>query len=78
MRPKVKIVKPIYNYQLEITFTNNEIRVFDVKPYLQRGIFNELKEPETFYSVREAFGSVSWPTGQDFSPDTLYEDSKPV
>lgn len=78
MKPRVKQVKPVNDYQLEILFANDEVKIFDVKPYLDKGIFNELKEPEVFYSVREAFGSVLWPFGQDFCPDTLYEDSKSI
>ena len=75
MKPKVKEVKPLKNHQLELTFDTNEVKIFDVKPYLDKGIFNELKEPEALYLIREAFGSISWPSGQDFCSDTLYEES---
>jgi hypothetical protein len=75
MKAKVSKVKPLSNYQLELTFNTNEVKIFDVKPYLNKGIFNELKEPEIFYKVRESFGSILWPNGQDFGPDTLYEES---
>lgn len=75
MDPKVSKVKPLSDYQLELQFNTNEVRIFDVKPYLNKGIFYELKEPEIFYQVRESLGSILWPNGQDFSPDTLYEES---
>jgi len=75
MKARVSKVKPLNNYQLELTFTTNEVKIFDVKPYLTQGIFTELKEPEIFYQVRESLGSIIWPNGQDFSPDTLYEES---
>ncbi len=34
MNPRVKEVKPIEGYQLLLTFTNNEIGIFDVSKYL--------------------------------------------
>jgi len=49
--------------------------VFDVKPYLDKGIFSELKDMKVFNSVRPFLGSIQWKDGQDFCPDTLYMDS---
>jgi hypothetical protein len=43
MNPRVKEVKPNPDYTLLITFTNDEKRLIDVKPYLDKGIFKELK-----------------------------------
>ena len=39
----VKEVKPIDNYKLILTFENNEVKIFDMIPYLDKGIFQELK-----------------------------------
>ncbi|MCP5052298.1 MAG: DUF2442 domain-containing protein, partial [bacterium] len=60
-----------------LTFANNEVKVFDMKPYLDIGIFKELKELQLFNSVKPFLGSIQWVNGQDLCPDTLYEDSKP-
>lgn len=78
MNPRVKGVKPNPDYTLTLTFTNGEVRRFDVKPYLGIGIFRELRDLSTFNSVRPFLGSVQWVNGQDFCPDTLYEESVPV
>lgn len=75
MNPRVKDVKPNPNYTLTLTFTNGEVKVFDVKPYLVRGIFKELQDRSIFNSVRPFLGSVQWQNGQDFCPDTLYLES---
>lgn len=75
---RVTAVKPLDDYQLEISFNNGETRVFDVRPYLDRGIFTELKEASYFRSVRVAFGSVAWPHEQDFGPESLYVESRPL
>lgn len=76
MNPRVKNVIPNNDYTLTITFTNNEVKVFDVKPYLGIGIFKELKEKSLFNSVKPFLGSIQWLNGQDFCPDTLYMESK--
>ncbi len=75
MHPRVKAVKPNVDYTLILTFTNDEVRVFDVKPYLDKGIFKELKDLSFFNSVKPFLGSIQWQNGQDFCPDTLYLDS---
>ncbi|MEW6235826.1 MAG: DUF2442 domain-containing protein [Candidatus Omnitrophota bacterium] len=78
MNPRVKAVKPNPDFTLTLVFTNDEVRYFDVKPYLGKGIFRELKDLRAFNSVKPFLGSVQWQNGQDFCPDTLYLDSAPV
>ena len=77
MNPRVKAVKPNPDYTLTLLFTDEQVRLFDVKPYLDRGIFTELKDMSLFNSVKPFLGSVQWQNGQDFCPDTLYLDSVP-
>ncbi len=74
MNPRVKDVKPNPDYTLTLTFTNGEIRIFDVEPYLDKGIFRELRDMGVFNSVKPFLGSIQWQNGQDFCPDTLYLD----
>jgi len=78
MNPRVKEVKPIVDYQLELTFSNEEKRVFDMKPYLKTGRFAELKNEALFASVICTMGSIQWQNGLDLCPDTLYEESVPI
>lgn len=75
MNPRVKSVKPSPDYTLTLLFTNGEVKSFDVKPYLDIGIFTELKDMGLFNSVKPFLGSVQWKNGQDFCPDTLYMES---
>jgi hypothetical protein len=77
MNPRVKAVKPNPDYTITLVFTNGEVKRFDVKPYLNIGIFQELKDRSIFNSVKPFLGSVQWENGQDFCPDTLYMDSIP-
>jgi len=78
MHPRVTKAIPKKNYQVELQFDNGEERVFDVSPYLNKGIFTELKEPEVFYSVKAVDGTIQWQNDADFCPDTLYLESKPI
>jgi hypothetical protein len=78
MNPEVKKVVPMPEYRLRITFANREVRIFDVKPFLDKGVFRQLRDPSTFASVHPWHGTVQWSGGQDLCPDTLYEESEPV
>ena len=72
MNPIVIQADALPNYRLKIQFSNDELKEFDVTPYLDKGIFSELKDKNYFNQVRVAFGSIEWPNEQDFSKDTLY------
>ena len=72
MNPSVVNVEQGDDYKLAITFNNGEKRIFDVTPFLNKGIFRELKNINYFQRVKVAFGSIEWPHEQDFSKDTLY------
>lgn len=78
MHPKIVSAEVLEGYALLLTFANGEKRIFSVEPYLDRGIFRELRDPAYFRSVRTVSGFVSWPHDQDFSPDTLYLKSVPA
>jgi hypothetical protein len=75
MNPRVVDVTPEVDYTLCLRFTNGEIRRFDMKPYLEKGIFKELKDLSIFNSVKPFLGSIQWINEADLCPDTLYLDS---
>jgi len=75
LRPQAIDVKPCSNYCLLVTFSNNERRLFDVKPYLDFKPFAELKNKTLFDTVKLAGLSVEWLHGQDICPDELYYNS---
>ena len=68
---RVEAVEPIEDYQLKVRLTDGRQGIFDVKPYLEIGVFQELKDPEYFRQVKAAFGGVVWPHEQDLSPETI-------
>ncbi len=69
-------VEPLEDYQLLLTFENGEKRIFDMKPYLEKGIFQELKDKKKFRTVRVSFDSIEWDNQADIDPEILYEKSK--
>lgn len=75
MNPRVKTTKPNPDYTLTLMFANDEVKIFDVKPYLNIGVFRELRDMRLFNSVKPFLGSIQWQNGQDFCPDTLYLES---
>ncbi|MEA4827641.1 MAG: DUF2442 domain-containing protein [Clostridium sp.] len=70
-------VKTLDEYKLLLTFENDEVRLFDMKPYLDRGIFRELKDMSLFKSARVSFDTIEWENEADIDPETLYEYSVP-
>jgi hypothetical protein len=78
IRPKAVKVTPQDDYCLLITFSNNEKRIFDVKPYLDFKPFEELRNTVIFNTVKPAGLSIEWMHGQDICPDELYHNSKPI
>ena len=78
MNPYVKSVKTRNDYELELLFENGERRLFDLKPYLGRGVFVRLQNRGLFQAARVVAGSVEWPGEVDLSYDTLYLESQPT
>jgi len=71
----IKEVKPLEDYNLLLKFENNEERIFDVKPYLEIGKFQELKDENLFKSVKICFDSIEWDNQLDLDPELLYQKS---
>jgi hypothetical protein len=63
------------DFSLELTFDNGEVRLFDARPYLEKGLFVELKDPDRFRQAHVAYDTVCWPGRLDIAPETLYDRS---
>ena len=75
--PKLLNATPLSDHRLLLLFEKQETRVFDVTPYLDKGVFVELRDETYFSRVRAHPNFVSWPHEQDLSRDTLYLRSSP-
>ena len=72
MYPSVKKVVPNENYVLIIDFDNGESGTLDMKPFLEFGVFQRLKDRNAFNRVRLAFDTVEWDSGVDLDPEFVY------
>ncbi|MBK6337324.1 MAG: DUF2442 domain-containing protein [Betaproteobacteria bacterium] len=66
------------DFHLELTFNTGETRLFDARPYLEKGVFQRLKDPTLFRQAYVAFDTVCWPGNLDIAPETLYDRSRAV
>ena len=76
MNPRLKDVEYKSGHKLILTFQNDEVKEFDLLPYLHYPVFKSLND-ESFCSKAKVFnGTVVWDEITDFDPDTLYLESK--
>jgi hypothetical protein len=74
----VTVVKPLANYVLYVELENGQTGLFDLKPYLDSGVFRELKNIHYFNQVDIFLGSLTWPHEQDIAPETLLAQLQPL
>jgi hypothetical protein len=74
----VKLVRPLTNYRIYVEMEDGRAGIFDLKPYLDRGVFRELRDVHYFNRVGILFGAVTWPNDQDIAPETLLAEMVPV
>ena len=67
----VKTVTPLSDYRLYVEIADGRRGIFDVKPYLDHGVFRELRNLDYFRQVGVVLGAVTWPHEQDIAPETL-------
>ena len=72
----VKNVRPLSDFKLAITFENGTEKLFDAKPYLEKGIFRELKDEKLFKTVHVSFDTIEWDNGADLDPELLFAESR--
>ena len=75
MESVIRVV-PWEDFSLELWFNTGERRLFDARPYLNRGVFTRLNDITLFKQAFVALDTVCWPGGLDIAPETLYDRSK--
>ena len=74
----VKTVKPLPNFRIYVEIEDGRKGIFDMNPYLDRGVFRELRDVHYFNRVGILFGAVTWPNEQDIAPETLLSEMLPL
>ena len=78
MNPQVTRLTPQAHHRLLLEFSNGEVRLFDLTPWLDKGVFRALRDSPEFAQAEVIDGSVEWPGEIDLSFDTLYPRSVSV
>lgn len=76
MYPSVKQVIPRDDYTLFLVFENGENGILDMRPILDVGVFQRLKDLDKFKRVRVAFDTIEWGCGVDLDPEYVYAKCK--
>lgn len=71
-------VLPREGFFLELWFNTGDHRLFDARPYLNRGGFVCLQDASLFKQAFVALDTVCWPGNLDIAPETLYDRSVPL
>ncbi len=71
--PRVSTICPLEGYKLKVHFENGESGILDMTPYLDFGVFSQLKDPERFRSVTVTFDTIEWAGEIDLDPEFVYE-----
>jgi len=74
----VKAVKPLPDFRIYVEIEDGRKGIFDLNPFLDHGVFRELRDVHYFNRVGILFGAVTWPNEQDIAPETLLSGMTPV
>lgn len=71
---KVISAKIVSTGILDLEFECGSRRTVDLTPVMSGALFGALQRPEVFKQVKvdHEVGTISWPNGADFDPDTLF------
>ena len=79
MFPRIRGVRHIAGYALELTFSDSTVAELDFRHRIvgRGGVFRPLENVDFFrrFAVDEEAGTLVWPNGVDFCPDVLYAEA---
>jgi len=69
---RIREVKPLDNYRMQLTLTDGGVVERDLEPMLVGPVLAEIRKDEArFREVCVQGGTLVWPTGADLCPDVL-------
>ena len=72
MMIRVVDVDYVKDYTLSITFSDGVKKVVDLQPYLNGGVFEQLKDLSQFRQYGLNHWTIEWACGVDLAPEFLY------
>ncbi len=76
MNPRAINVEYHSPFKLLVTFTNGEMKVFDLLPYLNFPVYQPLKNEQFCSKAKVQYGTIVWNEEIDIDPDRLFLESK--
>jgi hypothetical protein len=72
---RVEHVEVVGPYTLALRFNDGTKQQIDFGPVLEGEVFGPLRDLSVFNAVEldATFGTIQWPTGADFDPETLHD-----
>jgi hypothetical protein len=64
---EVEAVHPLEDYEILVELADGRRGIFDLKSYLDHGIFRELRDQSYFAQAAVMLGAMTWPHGQDIA-----------
>jgi len=73
--PRILDVEPLDDYKIKLRYETNEIKIFNVLPYISGKWYEELQNSDYFKSVHLISNGqgIEWGNGQDIAPHELYD-----
>jgi hypothetical protein len=76
MIPRVVKAELVEGYRVRLAFSDGASGVIDFRDRIvgRGGVFEALEEPKVFaaFAIDEEAGTLTWPNGVDFCPETLH------
>lgn len=73
--PRIKEIRALDDFYIEITYVTGERRLYNMKENLKYNFYKKLKNIEYFKLAKSAETTIEWPSGEDIDPNELYENS---
>lgn len=74
--PRIKSVRALDDFILEIVYVTDEKKIYDMKNQLKFNYFKELRNIGYFKLAKSAETTIEWPNGEDIDPNELYNNSE--
>lgn len=73
--PRIKSVKPLDDFSLEITYVSGEKKSYNMTKNLKYDFYKKLNNIGYFKLVKSVGTTLEWPDGEDVDPNELYDNS---
>ncbi len=87
MLHEVVQVKPTADFKVYVYFSDGKIKLYDVTPHLNKGVFKQISDPQIFQDTCTVMnGTLAWDVSGNFDetscididPETIYNNSASV